>query len=107
MFKSIRNCSVVLCVAIFLMVSVGCSSSPKIDASTEASFKTSVTNIMNSLPNDKKESFKNTFTGMAVLVSLAKQGDENEIRKFFDGMTYDDVMAKADELRAKMKESKK
>lgn len=105
MSKSFGNSLVVICL-ISLFFVLGCSSSPKVDASTDKTFKESIQEIVKSIPEEGREEFQKTLTGMAMLVALAKQGNEQEVRNFFDGMTYDDIMTKAQELRDKMKGKK-
>ncbi|OBQ56800.1 DUF6694 family lipoprotein [Halodesulfovibrio spirochaetisodalis] len=103
MSKVCMNVLISLCLISFLLLGGGCSSAPEIDASSDAAFKASIQNIVKSIPENKRKEFQKTITGMGVLVALAKEGNEKEIRKFFDGMTYDDIMEKAQEMREKMR----
>jgi len=104
MIKICTRCFIVLLLLSFLVVGVGCSSEPAIDASSEAAFKQSVQEIYKSIPENKRKHFKKTISGMGVLVAMAKQGNQEEVRKFFDGMTYDDIMEKAKEIRNKVRQ---
>lgn len=102
-FKSFMNRALIVGLITLLFVCVGCSSSPTIDSSTEKTFKASLQEMAKSLPEGKRAEFQKTITGMGMLLAFAKKGDQDEMRKFFDGMTYDDIMAKAQELRERAK----
>ena len=102
MSKLFWNRLLILCLMSFLLVGAGCSSSPKIDASSDETFKASLQEMVQSLPEDKRESFQKTFVGMTVLLAFSKKGDQEEIRRFYDGMTYEDIMSKAQELQNKV-----
>lgn len=103
MSKSLWNLLLVVCLITFLLVGAGCSSSPKVDASNETTFNESILEIVKSLPKEDQKKFGDTLAGMAMMVALSTDGNEEDIRNFFDGMTYDDIMAKAQEIRDKMK----
>lgn len=103
MLKLFKNWLVVVGLVSLLLVGVGCSSEPKIDGSSNESFKASVQEIYKSLPEEKAQQFKKVITGMGMVAALATKGDESQMRQFFDGMTYDDVMKKAQEFKNKMK----
>ncbi|MFV0422197.1 DUF6694 family lipoprotein [Oleidesulfovibrio sp.] len=96
--RSFFVCGVIVC----LLFVAGCSSEPKLDASSDQAFEQSIKEIVLSLPENKREHFKETFTGLAMLAALQLNGDTAKMRQFFDGMTYDDIMAKAKEVKQKI-----
>ncbi|WP_160712174.1 DUF6694 family lipoprotein [Halodesulfovibrio sp. MK-HDV] len=88
----------------FIFVGVGCSSEPTVDASSKTAFKQSIQEIYKSVPENEQQKFNETLTGMGALLFIAKKGNEEEVRKFFDGMTYNDIMEKAQEFRNRVKQ---
>ena len=82
---------------------------PKIDGSSDEAMKKSVQAIMESLPDEKKEEFKKTLTGIYMLGGLASLGSNKskeevqaEITAKLDGKTADEIFAMAAEIKEKM-----
>lgn len=85
-----------------MLIGAGCSSNPTVDASSKSAFNESVKEIQSSLPEEKRQEFQETLTGMAMLVAMQTGGDQAKMRSFFDGMDYDAIMKKAGEMRREM-----
>jgi len=86
---------------------------PKLDGSSNEAMKKSVQEIMTKLPDEKKEEFKKTLTGIYMLGALASMGSDKskeevqaEITAKLDGKTADDVFAMAKEIKEKMNKNK-
>ncbi len=82
---------------------------PKLDGASDETMKKSVQEIMAKLPDDKKEEFKKTLTGIYMLAALASMGgdqSQDEVRATMsaklDGKTADDIFAMAKEIKEKM-----
>ncbi|GAB6175525.1 hypothetical protein JCM16814_04160 [Desulfobaculum senezii] len=91
-----------VCIASIMLIGAGCSSNPTVDSSSKSAFNESVQEIQASLPEEKRQEFQETLTGMAMLVAMQTGGDQTKMREFFDGMDYDAIMTKADEMRRKV-----
>jgi len=82
---------------------------PKLDGSSDEAMKKSVQKVMAKLPDEKKEEFKKTLTGIYMLGALASMGGDKSkdevqaaITAKLDGKTADDVFAMAAEIKEKM-----
>lgn len=89
-------------VAVILMFS--CSNEPRIDNSNEETFKASLEEVMNSLPEDQKEEFNRAWAAITLphmdMGELMKGNSEDmksAVAKEVDGMTAQEIIEYAKE----------
>ncbi len=103
MKKLMAYCSAV----IFSLMLAGCGE-PTVDASSPEAMKSSAEAIMEQLPEEKQAEFQQAFGGIVVMVGMAAafQGKDEAavqeaMRDAVDGKTADEIIAYAQELKAK------
>lgn len=93
-------------------LSLAACSSPKVDGSTEASYRESIKDVRESVPAEKREEFdralmavalKNVPTSFAELAVADPETIAANARSALNGKTATEIMAEADSIRAEMK----
>ena len=106
-----KNILKIASIVVLALLLTACGDEPKIDGSSKDAMKKSVHKIMEELPDEKKEKFQKTLTGIFMLGALSSMGSnhsEDEIQakilSKLDGKTADDIFKMGAELKEKMKQ---
>jgi Pyruvate/2-oxoacid:ferredoxin oxidoreductase gamma subunit len=90
-------------IAVLMLTACG---DPKIDASSDETMAESLQAIVDELPNEKKEQFKEAVTGIYMVGAFASMGSDKSkeeiqaaIAAKLDGKTADEIFAMAAELK--------
>jgi hypothetical protein len=92
-----------------LLVSSGCGDNPRVDASNDQTLNASLKKMMADMSETEKKQFKTEYMAVAIASSKDKPAptSESQLLKALNGMSVDDIHAKAEEVRRSVKEARK